>query len=370
MNSLEVGKKSKFGVFEASLASILFIIYNFIFLQIYQVLPVGFKANVFVYYLASFLLEAMFALAAITVALNRKIDITKASGLKKKVNGKVIWICFAISIVCLIFFGNITSTFLELLQLCGYSQQLPNIVIDSFWKYLVYVLISCATPAFCEELLFRGTILSGLKEYGIKIAVVISSIIFTLMHGSPEQTVHQFIIGAIIGIIFFKTGNLWLGVIIHFFNNFISVTMSYLLNLVVNSGIVNIVPGEPTPVTIGSLLFSLVITIVLAIVGYLVVKKLMNILLKEDEVANSKAAAPVDVNTVINVDGNETSTTMTIEGEKVNGEDETLRGKSEEVKNDKKIRSLPISVVIMFALSGAYLLFDWLWSLLTGFGVV
>lgn len=146
--------------------------------------------------------------------------------------------------------------------------------------------------------------------------------------------------------------------------------MSYLLNLVVNSGIVNIVPGEPTPVTIGSLLFSLVITIVLAIVGYLVVKKLMIMLFKEDEVANSKAAAPVDGNTVINVDGNETSTTMTIEGEKVNGEDETIRGKSEEVKNDKKIRSLPISVVIMFALSGAYLLFDWLWSLLTGFGVV
>ena len=77
--------------------------------------------------------------------------------------------------------------------------------------YLIYIIISCVTPAVCEEILFRGTIASGLKEKGFKIALFGSAIIFTLMHGNPEQTVHQFIIGLVVGYIFLKTGNIWLG---------------------------------------------------------------------------------------------------------------------------------------------------------------
>lgn len=371
MNDLELGKKKHYGVFEAALASVIFIIYNVIFLQLYSLLPVGMRANIFVYYLASFLLEAMFAFSAITVALSRKVDIAHASGMKKKFNGKIVWICFAISIVCLIFFGNITSTFLSILELCGYTQQLSNIVIDTFWKYLIYVVITCATPAFCEELLFRGTILSGLKKYGVKVAVVISAIIFTLMHGTPEQTIHQFIIGVIIGLIFFKTGNLWLGVIIHFFNNFISVTMSYLMTVAVNSGIINIVDsGETVPVTVGSILFSLVITIVLAVIGYLIVKKLIKMLISEDEKVNAKNEALTGTETTINVDGTEVLTTISVDGENMRNEDEILHGASEENKHDKKTKALPVSAIVMFALSGAYLLYDWICALLIGLGVI
>ena len=224
-------KKSKFGIYEVALATLLFVIYNFIFIELYAFVPQNIRANEIVYYLATIALESMFVLAAITVAATRKVDIKKATGLTKKVNGRMVWIGFLISVTCLVFFGDITNVFIEILSLLGYTSVLSDIVIDTFWRFLAYVIISCVTPAFCEEFLFRGTILSGLKQYGAKIAIIVSAIIFTFMHGNAEQTVHQFIIGLIIGFLFYKTGNFWIGVIIHFFNNFISISITYLITL-------------------------------------------------------------------------------------------------------------------------------------------
>ena len=101
------------------------------------------------------------------------------------------------------------------------SLEIELLEINNFGTYLIYIVVFCVCPAIFEEVMFRGTILSGLKQYGLKVAVVVSAIIFTLMHGNIEQTVHQFIIGLVVGFIFFKTGNLWLSVMVHFFNNFI-----------------------------------------------------------------------------------------------------------------------------------------------------
>ena len=153
--------------------------------------------------------------------------------------------------------------------------------------YLAYVLVSCIAPALFEELLFRGNILSGLKQFGIKIAVVVSALIFMLMHGSPDQTVHQFIIGLIIGYLFIKSGNLWLGVIVHFFNNFIAITEVYVLQSMINSlsEEVEIVVTTNT-ITVGSLIFDLIYALIMAAIGYKLIKYAMSKILAEDKKIN------------------------------------------------------------------------------------
>jgi hypothetical protein len=56
-NKLLGAKKDKFGLYEASLASLLFIIYNFIFVLGYKLLPVSFKNNEILTYVVMFLIE-------------------------------------------------------------------------------------------------------------------------------------------------------------------------------------------------------------------------------------------------------------------------------------------------------------------------
>ena len=371
-NKLLDARRVKFGIYESALASILFIIYNFLFLLFYRMLPVSFRMKGVVSFVAQFLLEALFAVAAITVAVVKNVDIKKAAGLNKKINGKIVGLGFLISLVCIIGFGNLTNVFLELLNLCGYSSILSDFTINTFWQYLVYVLVSCLVPAVCEELLFRGVILSGMKQYGAKIAIVISSLIFMLMHGNAEQTVHQFIVGLVVGYLFFATGNLWLGVIVHFFNNFISVTQLYILTVIQNNSNVLDSAVEATETASSnpwlSLLFSAIIAFVFAFFGYQIVKFLFKKILAEDKKLNgSTEELTSNASATATVDGKEVEAEISSSTQSEMKEEDVIAGQSELEK--PKIETLPVSAIVMFCLSGAYLVVEWISALISGFGL-
>ncbi len=47
------------------------------------------------------------------------------------------------------------------------------------------------------------------------------------MHGNPIQTVHQFLLGMVLAYIVLVSRSLWAAVLLHFFNNFLSLTLDY-----------------------------------------------------------------------------------------------------------------------------------------------
>lgn len=87
----------------------------------------------------------------------------------------------------------------------------------------VYIVMICVFPAIFEEMLFRGIIMRGLEQFGSVIAVVLSALMFALMHGNFSQLILQFIGGLAIGGVVMITKNYLLGSIMHAFNNFYSV---------------------------------------------------------------------------------------------------------------------------------------------------
>ena len=356
-------KKIKFSVADAALASLLFVIYNFLFVQIYMgICPNGVQENSFAMFVLQFLIEAVFLVASITVALSKKISFA-ATGIKKHFNAKMVLLGLCVSLVCLYGFGNITTVFLNILQLCGFKSVLGTISITTFWQYLGYVIASCVAPALFEELLFRGTILSGLKELGLKAAVILSAVIFTFMHGNPEQTVHQFIIGVVVGYIFFKTGNLWIGIIVHFFNNFISVTQAYVMTWFVDPATLS----APAQVTVKGLVVDVVIAAILAYVGFEILKWLLKKVLEENDKLNNSIQKMEEEQTIL-VDGQEVVAEMVVEGtnEVVEGDVVAASGYTE--KPEKQ----PVSAmtIVCFAITGCYMLYEWIGYLLMGFGVI
>ena len=78
-------------------------------------------------------------------------------------------------------------------------------------------------PAFCEELLFRGVILSNLMPYGKASAIIISSVLFGLMHGSMNQFVYTTVAGIIMGAVYVYTRSIWCSILMHMINNTLSV---------------------------------------------------------------------------------------------------------------------------------------------------
>jgi membrane protease YdiL (CAAX protease family) len=96
-------------------------------------------------------------------------------------------------------------------------------------SYVVFLefIASAIVPAFAEELLFRGLIVSNIKPYNKTAAVVVSALAFGLMHQNPRQLFFATAAGLILGVVYLATESIWCCIAIHFVNNFISVFQTY-----------------------------------------------------------------------------------------------------------------------------------------------
>lgn len=80
-----------------------------------------------------------------------------------------------------------------------------------------------------EEIIFRGIIQRGLINKGMNPwkAIVLSSVIFGLVHGNPWQFVGASLLGCVLGIVYYKTKNLLLPILLHAFNNLCSALLIF-----------------------------------------------------------------------------------------------------------------------------------------------
>ncbi len=83
-----------------------------------------------------------------------------------------------------------------------------------YW-WIPYVMLA-VLPAICEELAFRGFILSGLRHLGSKRwAIGLSAVFFGMAHGVIQQSLSATALGVVIGYIAVQTGSLIPGMLFH-----------------------------------------------------------------------------------------------------------------------------------------------------------
>ena len=112
-----------------------------------------------------------------------------------------------------------------------YNKQVMVIArMDNFFDYLVSVVMIAFLPAVFEETLFRGGLQNLLSRWFKMpiVAVIITSIIFSAVHGSYLGFLSRFVLGFVLGWVYYRTGNIWLNIIGHFFNNAFAVTALYI----------------------------------------------------------------------------------------------------------------------------------------------
>ncbi len=92
------------------------------------------------------------------------------------------------------------------------------------WQALALIALA---PAICEELAFRGFVLSGFRHLGRKWrAILFSAVFFGLAHGLLQQSINAIIVGIVIGYICVQTGSIWPGMFFHLVNNSIGVLIA------------------------------------------------------------------------------------------------------------------------------------------------
>ena len=114
----------------------------------------------------------------------------------------------------------VNGWFVELLSLIGYTAPSESTLPSLAGGGIVGVLIVVAVlPAFCEETIFRGIILDGVKDIGTVAACLLGGLLFSIFHQNPTQTVYQFICGAAFTLLAIRADSIWPAILIHFVNN-------------------------------------------------------------------------------------------------------------------------------------------------------
>lgn len=94
---------------------------------------------------------------------------------------------------------------------------------DGILACVILVVSTMIIPAVCEEIAFRCCALGVLRKFGKSFSVFAVSILFGLMHGNAVQFIFAFLVGLVLAYITIKTDNVLLAMLVHAFNNGISV---------------------------------------------------------------------------------------------------------------------------------------------------
>ena len=123
------------------------------------------------------------------------------------------------AVITLVFyFGGIylVDLILHLLSLIHIEPNLPSMEAPkSVAAYVFYALQISVLAPLLEEFTFRGLILRRLQPYGNAFAIIVSALLFGMLHGNVMQIPFAFAVGLAIGYFVVQLGSVWVGVILH-----------------------------------------------------------------------------------------------------------------------------------------------------------
>lgn len=124
---------------------------------------------------------------------------------------------------------------------------------------------------FCEEFVFRGMIFGGYKKSGsVFRAIILSSVLFGLMHMNFNQAAYAFAIGIMFALLVEATGSLWASSIAHMVVNTQQVCLMYAVEMLspgtYTGGVVDeVVTQDMLLMAIGPYLLAAVVCTALAV---------------------------------------------------------------------------------------------------------
>ena len=127
-----------------------------------------------------------------------------------------------VGLLCSVLSGLLSA---GLEKITRYTPPEPTILPQSGLALALCFASTCVVPAVFEEIFVRGCIQSAFSRWGAWFAIVMSSLIFALLHTDIAQMPSIFLLSLFLGLCAYATGSLFPGIVLHLANN----TISFLL---------------------------------------------------------------------------------------------------------------------------------------------
>ncbi len=163
---------------------------------------------------------------------------------------RLIYDAYISPIVSLIPLGEVLTNYENL------TQNYPAVLISSLVTSITYAPI-------VEEIICRGIVLNGLlKKFSPGVSIVVSSLLFAIMHGNIHQGINAFLLALFLGYIFYRTKSIILCIFTHFFNN------AFVTLAIIPQSIIAAIITDPTLLLIVNVFLYTAIFIPIAIFLY------------------------------------------------------------------------------------------------------
>ena len=104
--------------------------------------------------------------------------------------------------------------------------------LKSWPEFLMAIVIIAFFPAMFEEVFFRGALQNLLVRWWKNpfISILVTSLVFSLIHMSVYLFLSRAVLGFILGLLYYKSKNIWVNIIAHFLNNAIAVAQLFYMS--------------------------------------------------------------------------------------------------------------------------------------------
>ena len=165
----------------------------------------------------------------ILLFLMRKLDSTE---IKKNNLGFKTFLKYLCITFTLMWIGNITGTIITNLLSFTIQNDIANPIqnlINSTDLWLNLILISLIGPIF-EEIIFRKILIDRTIKYGPLASILVSAIIFGLIHGNLNQFCYTVLVGGFFAYVYIKTGQIKYSIGLHIILNMLGSVLSMIVN--------------------------------------------------------------------------------------------------------------------------------------------
>ena len=178
---------------------------------------------------------------------------------------------FVAAVVATLCLGALLEPLTALFPMSDAMRQAFERMFDPSKPVDMFISASILAP-LCEELLCRGLFCRGLlSRHKPWVAIVVSALLFALLHGNIQQGLAAFGLGALMGWVYYKTHSLWCTIAMHFANNTLSQVMLYIFpDLPIDATYASVMPQPWYTV------FMIACAVVFAATVYLIYRKYKN----------------------------------------------------------------------------------------------
>ncbi|NLK72474.1 MAG: CPBP family intramembrane metalloprotease [Clostridiales bacterium] len=132
----------------------------------------------------------------------------------------------------------VNMTFLLFMDIFIDFEMAQAIIPKDLREYLLYIPVVVISAGICEELFFRGIIMSEYRILGKKNQIILSAVLFGVFHFNFQNLVGPVILGLVFGYLVYRTGSIFAGIIGHMTNNLIALTLGFVSQTYISQQVV------------------------------------------------------------------------------------------------------------------------------------